>query len=88
MFLLLQIKLSLYDPKGSSTSKLVNCDDSQCAMIYQGTLSGCQSDMLCQYEVTYGDGSTTSGYFVEDTFHYNQVADDASTSGNGTVTFG
>ncbi|XP_019104419.1 aspartic proteinase 36 isoform X2 [Beta vulgaris subsp. vulgaris] len=85
----LGIKLNLYDPKGSSTAKLINCDDSQCTMIYQGTLSGCQSDMPCQYEVTYGDGSTTSGYFVEDAFHYDQVSGDSpATSGNTSVTFG
>lgn len=85
----LGIKLNLYNPKGSSTANLVNCDDSQCTMIYQGTLSGCQPDMLCQYEVTYGDGSTTSGYFVEDTFHYDQVSGNLqTTSGNGSIVFG
>ncbi|KAL2941490.1 Aspartic proteinase-like protein 2 [Bienertia sinuspersici] len=84
-----KVKLNLYDPKGSSTAKLVNCDDKQCTMIYQGTLSGCHSDMLCQYEVTYGDGSTTSGYFVEDSFHYDEVSGDMqTTSGNGSVVFG
>lgn len=89
LLVILQIKLNLYDPKGSSTAKLINCDDSQCTMIYQGTLSGCQSDMPCQYEVTYGDGSTTSGYFVEDAFHYDQVSGDSpATSGNTSVTFG
>ncbi|XP_021772321.1 aspartic proteinase-like protein 2 isoform X2 [Chenopodium quinoa] len=85
----LGIKLNLYDPKGSSTANLVNCDDSQCTMIYQGTLSGCQPDMLCQYEVTYGDGSTTSGYFVEDNFHYDSVSGNLqTTSGNGSIVFG
>ncbi|XP_021734363.1 aspartic proteinase-like protein 2 [Chenopodium quinoa] len=85
----LGIKLNLYDPKTSSTANLVNCDDSQCTMIYQGTLSGCQPDMLCQYEVTYGDGSTTSGYFVEDDFHYDRVSGNMqTTSGNGSIVFG
>ncbi|XP_057515464.1 aspartic proteinase 36-like isoform X2 [Amaranthus tricolor] len=86
----LGIKLNLYDPKGSSSAELINCDDSQCTMIYQGTLSGCQSDIPCQYEVTYGDGSTTSGYFVQDTYHYIEAAsrDSQSKTGSGSIVFG
>ncbi|KNA09451.1 hypothetical protein SOVF_153530 [Spinacia oleracea] len=83
----LGIKLNVYDPKGSTSANLVNCDDSQCTMIYQGTLSGCQHDMLCQYEVTYGDGSTTSGYFVEDLFQYDKSSGNSQT-GNGSIVFG
>ncbi|KAL9234866.1 hypothetical protein vseg_009684 [Gypsophila vaccaria] len=84
----LGIELNLYDPKSSSTANLINCDEKQCALIYQGALSGCEANMLCQYEVTYGDGSTTSGYFVEDTFHYDEVSGRQQTIGNGSVVFG
>ncbi|KAH9610597.1 hypothetical protein KSS87_009842 [Heliosperma pusillum] len=85
----LGISLNFYDPKSSSTANLINCDEKQCAIIYPGTLSGCMSDMACQYEVTYGDGSTTSGYFVEDTFHFNKVTGlNQTTPGNGSVVFG
>ncbi|KAK9673483.1 hypothetical protein RND81_12G170300 [Saponaria officinalis] len=84
----LGIKLNLYDPKSSSTANLINCDEKQCAMIYQGTLSGCASNMLCEYQVTYGDGSTTSGYFVEDTFHYDEMSGHQQTTGNVSVVFG
>ncbi|KAK9692220.1 hypothetical protein RND81_09G249500 [Saponaria officinalis] len=85
----LGIKLNLYDPKGSSTANLITCDEKQCAMIYQGTLSGCKSNMLCQYEVTYGDGSSTTGYFVEDTFHYDKATSNQNTTlGNASVVFG
>lgn len=85
----LGIKLNLYDPKGSSSAKLVTCDDTKCTMIYQRILEGCQSDVLCQYEVTYGDGSVTSGYFVQDTFHYDKVSGNLqTTTGNTTVVFG
>ncbi|XP_074321173.1 aspartic proteinase 36-like [Silene latifolia] len=85
----LGIKLNLYDPKSSSTANLINCDEKQCAMIYQGILSGCESHMPCLYEVTYGDGSSTSGYFVEDTFHYDKVTgNQQTTTGNSSVTFG
>ncbi|GAB2287141.1 hypothetical protein Dimus_021527 [Dionaea muscipula] len=83
------IKLSLYDPKGSSTSQLVTCEDDSCAMIYSGTLSGCKPDVLCYYEVTYGDGSTTSGFFVQDDVHYDKVSGNLqTTTGNGSVVFG
>ncbi|KAJ8421889.1 hypothetical protein Cgig2_009608 [Carnegiea gigantea] len=61
----LGIKLNLYDPKGSSTAKLVTCGDTKCTMIYQRILEGCQSDMLCQYEVTYGDGSIYQSWWFE-----------------------
>ncbi|KAH9607709.1 hypothetical protein KSS87_010972, partial [Heliosperma pusillum] len=86
----LGIQLNLYNPKSSSTADLINCDQKQCAMIYQGTLSGCEENMLCQYEVTYGDGSTTSGYFVEDTFHFDQVSGGGQQAaiGNSSVVFG
>lgn len=85
----LGIKLNLYDPKGSSAAKLVTCDDTKCTMIYQRILEGCQSGVLCQYEVTYGDGSVTSGYFVQDTFHYDKVSGNLqTTTGNTTVVFG
>ncbi|XP_074292358.1 aspartic proteinase 36-like [Silene latifolia] len=85
----LGITLNLYDPKSSSTANLINCDEKQCSIIYPGTLSGCTSDMACQYEVTYGDGSTTSGFFVEDTFHFNKVTGlNQTTPGNGSVVFG
>lgn len=85
----LGIKLNLYDPKGSSSAKPVNCDDKKCTMIYQRVLDGCQSDMLCQYEVTYGDGSVTAGYFVEDTYHYDKVSgNQQTTSANTSIVFG
>ncbi|KAL9260414.1 Aspartic proteinase 36-like protein, partial [Drosera capensis] len=85
----LGIKLSLYDPKESSTAHLVTCEDSSCAMIYAGTLSGCQADLLCNYQVTYGDGSTTSGYFVQDDIHYDRVSGNLqTTTANGSVVFG
>ncbi|XP_074310686.1 aspartic proteinase 36-like [Silene latifolia] len=85
----LGITLNFYNPKSSSTADLINCEQKQCAMIYQGTLNGCEPNMLCQYEVTYGDGSTTSGYFVEDTFHFDQVSgSQQSATGNSSVVFG
>ncbi|GMH11409.1 hypothetical protein Nepgr_013250 [Nepenthes gracilis] len=83
------IKLTLYDPKGSSTAKMVTCDENLCTMIYSSTLSGCKSDMLCYYEVTYGDGSSTAGFFVEDYIHYDRITGNLQTTmGNGSIVFG
>lgn len=81
------IKLQTYDPKSSSSAKVIKCDNQQCNMIYQRTPDNCKSDMLCQFEVHYGDGSSTSGYFVEDSINY-KIAGNQSSTGNGNVVFG
>ncbi|KAL8170828.1 hypothetical protein V2J09_022632 [Rumex salicifolius] len=85
----LGVKLTHYDPKGSSTSKTVHCNAEACLAIYSGILSGCMPEMLCYYQVTYGDGSATSGYFIEDYMYYDEVSGNLQTSiGNGSVVFG
>ncbi|KAM1169415.1 hypothetical protein ACFX13_031910 [Malus domestica] len=75
------VKLTLYDPKGSSSSKAVTCNQEFCTSKYNGQLPGCQPDLLCQYDVTYGDGSATAGYFVKDTIQFDKGT-------NGSVVFG
>ncbi|OMO61968.1 Peptidase A1 [Corchorus olitorius] len=85
----LGIDLTLYDPKGSSTSSLVYCDQDFCTSTYDGQLPGCKPNIQCQYNVVYGDGSSTAGYFVNDTVHLQQVTGNLQTgSTNGTVIFG
>ncbi|GMH13062.1 hypothetical protein Nepgr_014903 [Nepenthes gracilis] len=86
----LGIKLTLYDPKGSSSARVVSCDDNLCTMIYPGsTLPGCTTDTLCYYQVTYGDQSSTAGFFVEDYIHYDIVSGNPQlTMGNSSVVFG
>lgn len=84
-----QIDLTLYDPKSSTTSKLVTCDQDFCTSTYDGQLPGCRPELLCQYNVVYGDGSSTAGYFVKDTLHFNKVTGNRQTAtGNGSVIFG
>uniref|UniRef100_M8C5N2 Aspartic proteinase-like protein 2 n=1 Tax=Aegilops tauschii TaxID=37682 RepID=M8C5N2_AEGTA len=84
-----QIDLMLYDPKGSSSGSTVSCDQPFCAATYGGKLPGCTASLPCEYSVMYGDGSTTTGYFVSDSLQYNQVSGDGQTRyGNGSVTFG
>ncbi|EOY09778.1 hypothetical protein QUC31_010342 [Theobroma cacao] len=85
----LGIQLTLYDPRSSSTSSLVYCDQDFCTSTYDGPLPGCKPYLQCQYNVVYGDGSSTAGYFVKDTIHLQQVTGNLQTgSTNGTVIFG
>ncbi|MCL7028722.1 hypothetical protein MKW94_028816 [Papaver nudicaule] len=85
----LGIKLKLYNPKASLSAKLVTCKQDFCSATYDGGIPGCTSDMLCEYRVVYGDGSSTDGYFVNDLVKYDQVSGNSATmSANASVTFG
>ncbi|XP_039034162.1 aspartic proteinase 39-like isoform X3 [Hibiscus syriacus] len=85
----LGLGLTLYDPKRSSTSRLVYCDQDFCTSTYDGPLPGCKPSLQCQYNVVYGDGSSTAGYFVKDNIQLEQVTGNLqSKSTNGTVVFG
>ncbi|KAM7280709.1 hypothetical protein ACFE04_007843 [Oxalis oulophora] len=83
------VPLTLYDPKGSSTSNLVTCDQDFCTSTYDGQLPGCKPNLLCQYDVVYGDGSSTAGYFVKDSIQLDRVTGNLETgTTNGSVVFG
>lgn len=85
----LQIELTLYDLRGSQSGTMVSCEESFCSSTYGGDLPGCTSNLPCQYSVLYGDGSSTTGYFVTDVLHYDQVTGDSLTrAANASVTFG
>ncbi|KAM7494416.1 hypothetical protein LguiB_029025 [Lonicera macranthoides] len=85
----LGIELALYDPKGSTSGRLVTCDQNFCTGAFNLPTSDCKAGMLCQYSVTYGDGSSTTGYFVRDYLQLNRVSGNLqTTSMNGSVAFG
>ncbi|KAF5204544.1 Aspartic proteinase-like protein [Thalictrum thalictroides] len=64
-----------YDPKKSDTGKIVTCKEDFCSNMYGGSYPECKSpDMPCEYEATYMDGSKSSGYYVKDYIHFNQVS--------------
>ncbi|KAJ8747891.1 hypothetical protein K2173_012781 [Erythroxylum novogranatense] len=85
----LGIKLMLYDPKSSTSASKVYCGDEFCTSTYNGVLPGCNKDVLCQYNVVYGDGSSTAGYFVKDTVNFDRISGNFQTvSANGTIIFG
>ncbi|KAK7295199.1 hypothetical protein RJT34_18104 [Clitoria ternatea] len=85
----LGMDLTLYDPNGSKSSKLVPCDDNFCTSMYGGEISGCKQDMSCPYSITYGDGSTTTGSYVKDLVTYDRVNGNLQTTpDNSSVIFG
>jgi hypothetical protein len=55
----------LFDPSASSTYAPFSCSSATCAQLGQEG-NGC-SNSQCQYVVTYGDGSTTTGTYSSDT---------------------
>ncbi|KAL1298258.1 hypothetical protein HN51_042638 [Arachis hypogaea] len=83
------IDLTLYDPKESKTSELVPCDHEFCSSTYDGPIPGCKADIPCPYSITYGDGSATSGYYVQDYLTFNHVSGNLNTAPqNSSVFFG
>ncbi|XP_077227270.1 aspartic proteinase 36-like isoform X2 [Tasmannia lanceolata] len=85
----LGIHLTLYNPKDSTSGSLVTCDQPFCSSTSDGQIPGCNQDVLCQYSVFYGDGSTTSGYYVKDFVQYGQVSGNLQTiKANASVVFG
>ncbi|KAD5960337.1 hypothetical protein E3N88_11809 [Mikania micrantha] len=85
----LGVPLSLFDPKGSSSAKTVGCDNEFCKFTFDAPGDECKAGMLCAYSVTYGDGSSTAGFFVDDNVQLAQVSGNRqTTSTSGNVIFG
>ncbi|CAI9265977.1 unnamed protein product [Lactuca saligna] len=81
--------LPLYDPKASTTAKIVTCDQGICSSILKGATSNCKVGSHCSYSVNYGDGSAATGYFVRDIVQLDRVSGDLQTTTmNGSIAFG
>ncbi|XP_013752466.1 aspartic proteinase 36-like [Brassica napus] len=74
----LNIPLSLYDSKASSTSKKVGCEDEFCSFVSQP--DACEPMKTCSYHVVYGDGSASDGVFVKDNVTLDQVTGNLRTA--------
>ncbi|KAH0685827.1 hypothetical protein KY285_016385 [Solanum tuberosum] len=85
----LGIEMAQYNLQASTSGKSVTCDQDVCATMFEATSSDCKVGKPCEYMVTYGDGSTTGGYFVKDNIYLDQVSGDNKTSPlQGNVAFG
>jgi hypothetical protein len=83
----LGIELTQYDPAGSGST--VGCDQEFCAATNGGVPPPCSSESPCQFRITYGDGSSTTGFYVTDLLQYDRASGNGQTTpSNATVTFG
>ncbi|CAI9269721.1 aspartic proteinase nepenthesin-2-like [Lactuca sativa] len=64
----LQIPITIYDPASSSTSSPILCSDERCS-----PKSNSCFDNQYTYDLHYGDGSGTSGYYVSELMHFKIV---------------
>ncbi|XP_043715427.1 aspartic proteinase 36-like [Telopea speciosissima] len=85
----LGVNLQLYDPKASSTAQDVSCQQQFCT-IANGVVPSCtaSSSMPCSFSLTYGDGSSASGYYVNDVIQYGQVTTNGTSPTNTSLIFG
>lgn len=68
---------------------MVTCDQDICLSTLNGPNNDCKVGTYCTYSVTYGDGSTTMGYFVRDTIQLDRASGNLQTTPmNGTIAFG
>ncbi|KAE8815874.1 Aspartic proteinase-like protein 2 [Hordeum vulgare] len=84
-----KIELTLYDPSGSSSGTKVACCQDFCIATHGGVIPSCVPATPCQYNISYGDGNSTTGFFVTDFLQYNQVSGNSQTTlANTSITFG
>ncbi|GFZ14542.1 eukaryotic aspartyl protease family protein [Actinidia rufa] len=82
-----QVELRLYDPKGSTTGTLLTCDQDFCIETFNPR--SCKVGAICAYGVTYGDGSSSVGYFVKDNIQLDRASGNLQTTPmNGSIAFG
>ncbi|KAK6926681.1 Xylanase inhibitor, N-terminal [Dillenia turbinata] len=86
----LQIPMNFFDPSSSSTASLISCSDQRCALGTQSSDSACSTqNNQCAYTFQYGDGSGTSGYYVADLLHFDEIVGNSiTTNSSASVVFG
>ncbi|XP_052189398.1 aspartic proteinase 36-like [Diospyros lotus] len=83
----LGVELKLYNPRASSTGTWVTCDQDFCVETFNPTT--CKVGEYCLYGVTYGDGSSSMGYFAKDNVQLDRASGNLQTTPmNGSVSFG
>ncbi|GLT82086.1 hypothetical protein SLE2022_004980 [Rubroshorea leprosula] len=83
-------QLNFFDPGSSSTASLVSCSDQRCNSSLQSPDFICESNSnQCHYNITYVDGSGTTGYYVSDLLQFDTVLKGSvTTNSTGTIMFG
>lgn len=82
------IKLTTYDPSRSSTDGALSCRDSNCGAALGSNEVSCTSAGYCAYSTTYGDGSSTQGYFIQDVMTFQEIHNNTQVNGTASVYFG
>ncbi|CAH9102963.1 unnamed protein product, partial [Cuscuta europaea] len=77
--------LQFFNPQGSSTSSFIPCSDHRCASHNPGCSS---SNNLCKYNITYGDGGETAGYYIADNIHLDMINGNKYASSVIPIVFG
>ncbi|CAH9094760.1 unnamed protein product [Cuscuta europaea] len=77
--------LQFFNPQGSSTSSFIPCSDHRCASHNIGCSS---SNNLCKYNITYGDGGETAGYYIADNIHLDMINSNKYASSVIPIVFG
>lgn len=86
----LHIELNSFNPGSSSTASLISCSDQICNLGVQSSDATCSSqNNQCAYAFQYGDGSGTSGYYVSDLMHFDEIlGGSVTTNASAPVVFG
>ncbi|GLT82094.1 hypothetical protein SLE2022_005060 [Rubroshorea leprosula] len=84
------VQLNFFDPGSSSTASLVSCSDQRCNSSLQSPDFICESNSKqCHYNITYVDGSGTTGYYDSDLLQFDTVLKGSvTTNSTGTIMFG
>lgn len=81
--------MTQYNLQASTSGKSITCEQDVCTAMFETTSSDCKVGKPCEYMVTYGDGSSSGGYFVKDNIYLDQVSGDYKTSPlQGNIAFG